>query len=126
MVMEFIDGETLTKKLEGTTGKKLDEEEAATLMHSLFRAINHCHSIGVIHRDIKLDNIMINNDNEIRVIDFGLSKACRRNTMTKMRAKVGTHAYMAPELKNEQKYTYKVDFWALGVVLHQLVVGLDP
>jgi serine/threonine protein kinase len=95
--------------------------EAATIIHNLFLAVNHCHALGVIHRDIKLDNIMVTKNNEIRLIDFGLSKM-QQISMKKMNTFAGTPIYMAPEIY-DKSYTYKVDFWAIGVVLVLLVSG---
>jgi serine/threonine protein kinase len=75
----------------------------------------------VIHRDIKLDNIMVTHMNEIRLIDFGLSKM-QSNSMKRMNTFAGTPLFMAPEI-NSRNYTFKVDLWAIGVVLVMLVSG---
>jgi len=64
-------------------------------MRGLFQAINHCHAQGVVHRDIKPDNIMITADNTVRLIDFGLSVAASKRNLTEI---AGTPYYMAPEV----------------------------
>ena len=89
-------------------------------MKSLFQAINHCHAQNIVHRDIKPDNIMITNNNTVRLIDFGLSKASRNNRQLTTMA--GTPYYMAPEVL-EGSYSKKADIWSLGVLLYTLVCG---
>ena len=64
---------TIQKKTE-LTENGIDEHDAITIMRNLFSAINHCHAMSIIHRDIKADNIMINDDGEVRLIDFGMAK----------------------------------------------------
>lgn len=92
-------------------------------MRGLFQAINHCHAQGVVHRDIKPDNIMITADNTVRLIDFGLSKATKNNK--NMTTVAGTPFYMAPEVL-EGSYSAKADIWSLGVLLYTLVCGYLP
>lgn len=90
-------------------------------MKSLFQAINHCHAQGIIHRDIKSENIMITDSGSVRLIDFGLSKASKRNLKTI----AGTPYYMAPEVLDGD-YGQKADIWSLGVLLYTLVSGYLP
>ena len=83
-------------------------------MKQLFQAINHCHAQNIVHRDIKPDNIMITNDDSVRLIDFGLSKASKKGKQLKTVA--GTPYYMSPEVL-EGAYSKKADIWSLGVLL---------
>lgn len=91
-------------------------------MKSLFQAINHCHAQNVVHRDIKPDNIMITENDTVRLIDFGLSKASKNKKLTTV---AGTPYYMAPEVL-EGSYGQKADIWSLGVILYTLVSGYLP
>ena len=91
-------------------------------MKGILEAINHCHANNVVHRDIKPENIMINDDDETKLIDFGLSKTSKKNNMTTV---AGTPFYMAPEVLN-QNYTSKADIWSLGVLLYTMVSGYLP
>ena len=91
-------------------------------MKSLFQAINHCHAIDVIHRDIKPENIMITKEGQVRLIDFGLSKASKKKNLSTV---AGTPYYMAPEVL-EGSYGAKADIWSLGVLLYTLVSGYLP
>lgn len=92
-------------------------------MTKLFGAINHCHASGIVHRDIKPENIMIGKDKELKLIDFGLSKA--NKDKGKLHTIAGTPFYMAPEVL-DGGYNYKADIWSLGVLLYILLSGYLP
>ena len=77
-------------------------------MKQLFQAINHCHAHNIVHRDIKPDNIMITDDDSVRLIDFGLSKA--HKGLKRMNTVAGTPYYMSPDVL-EGAYTIKADLW---------------
>ena len=90
-------------------------------MKSLFQAINHCHAIDVIHRDIKPENIMITKEGQVRLIDFGLSKASKKKNLSTV---AGTPYYMAPEvLMRGQTYSLPADWFSLGCMLYKLLKG---
>ena len=72
--MEYIPGKPLFQKIIDQPANVFSEDQAAKYMKQLFQAVNHCHAQGIVHRDIKPDNIMITEDNSVRLIDFGLSK----------------------------------------------------
>lgn len=89
--------------------------------------MSHIHNLGMIHRDLKLENIMMNSVLEGKIIDFGLVRVDdingSRNSMTKG---VGTLAYMSPEMLNEEEYDNKTDVYSYGIVLFALFVGRLP
>jgi calcium-dependent protein kinase len=91
-------------------------------MRGILQAINHCHANKVVHRDIKPENIMVNDEDETKLIDFGLSKTQTKGAMTTV---AGTPFYMAPEVLNES-YSAKADIWSLGVLLYTMVSGYLP
>ena len=72
--MEHIPGKPLFQKIIDQPANMFSEDQAAKYMKQLFQAVNHCHAQEIVHRDIKPDNIMITEDNSVRLIDFGLSK----------------------------------------------------
>jgi calcium-dependent protein kinase len=92
------------------------------MMTKLLKAINHCHTEGIAHRDIKPENIMITDDGDLKLIDFGLSKQVKDK---KMKTIVGTPYYIAPEVL-QGKYGVKCDIWSLGVIMYILLSGYLP
>ena len=122
LVMEYVDGMEMFEKITHKKNQRFGEKQAAQYMLQLFKAINHCHANGVVHRDIKPENIMITEKDEIRLIDFGLSKV---QTGDKLGELAGTPLYMAPEVISGS-YGKEADMWSLGVLLYTLVSGYLP
>lgn len=119
---EFIPGCSLYAYLVKHPGKKLCENACKLLFKQIVSAIHYCHSQKVSHRDIKLENILINND-QVKMIDFGFAIANQQ----KCRTFCGTPSYMAPELVNREEYSpFAVDIWALGVLLYAMLSGKFP
>jgi len=96
---------------------------AAGYMKKLFSALAHMHAQGVVHRDIKPENIMLTSKDELKLIDFGLSK--RTNKGAAMKTIAGTPYYMAPEVLDGE-YHEKCDTWSLGVLLYVFMSGYLP
>lgn len=95
LVFEYIDGVDLSDYI--TERRKISEEKAAFILQQICSTINYLHSIHICHRDIKLDNIMINPDTlETKLIDFGF--ATKFNDRVRMKGKIGTPYYVAPEV----------------------------
>ncbi|CAG8475505.1 606_t:CDS:2 [Diversispora eburnea] len=101
---------------------KITQREAGRIAGQLLEALNHLHSHGVIHRDLKLSNILSNSDNEIKLADFGIASL----TPTSTTSMVGTIPYMAPDVvrvASDRPYDTKVDIWSLGVCILELLTG---
>lgn len=121
--MEYVEGVSLLDKICEQENKAFSEKQAAEYMLRLFSAVNHCHANGVIHRDIKPDNIMVTHNNELKLIDFGLSTIRKEEKFHN--EIVGTGYYMAPEVI-DGRYTETADIWSLGALLYLLVSGYLP
>ncbi|HUT33615.1 MAG TPA: protein kinase [Planctomycetota bacterium] len=125
--MEYVDGETVAKLL--SRGGPLPEERALRIAADVARALDHAYSKGLIHRDIKPDNIMVTADGRVRVTDFGLAKAIGQGTPdgTDDERFMGTPAYVAPEqIRSEPDIGCRADIFSLGVTLFQMLTGELP
>jgi tetratricopeptide (TPR) repeat protein/tRNA A-37 threonylcarbamoyl transferase component Bud32 len=124
LVMELVAGEPLSKVLEA---KKLDRPRLIALLEKVARALHHAHEKGVIHRDLKPDNILVSGD-EPKVADFGLAHLVESSpALTRSGAVLGTPKYMAPEqVEGEREITARTDVHALGVLLYEILTGRPP
>jgi WD40 repeat protein len=126
IVSDLVRGVSLSDWL---SGKKLTAREAVALCSKLSGAIEHAHQRGVIHRDLKPHNILMDADGEPHITDFGLAKReADEVTVTRDGQVLGTPAYMAPEQASGQGYRAdrRADVYSLGVVLYQLTTGELP
>lgn len=121
-VMPFIRGGNLIKL--NKNHDKLPEKAIKMYIAQLAYVIGHLHSKNIIHRDIKLENIMIEESGYLKLIDFGVSK--KLTSQAQAQTLVGTDQYMAPEIVCGKPYDYSVDWWALGVVTYALATGYMP
>lgn len=112
------------EKLEDEGGV-LEEKDAAVLVNSLLSCVNYCHQKGLVHRDLKLENILLHDSdyNDIKLIDFGLARHFEEDT--RFDELVGTPYYVAPEVL-EQNYGYKSDLWSLGIIAYMVLGGFAP
>ncbi len=119
--MECIDGETLRRKI---PVQKTDD--ALNYAIQIGEALQEAHSKGIVHRDIKADNIMVNAKNQIKVMDFGLAKLKGSLKLTKTSSTVGTLAYMAPEQIQGGEVDARSDIFSFGIVLFEMLTGKTP
>src|SRR6476620_6719283 len=135
---EYIDGVTLRQKLsEG----RLEPREILDIAVQVAAALEEAHSAGIIHRDIKPDNIMIRRNGYVKVLDFGLAKLtetlsdrspsdCEASTrvlvQTDAGVVMGTSHYMSPEQARGKLVDARADIWSLGVVIYEMVAGRTP
>ena len=131
IVMELVDGETLADRL-GRDPLSLDE--ALHVASRLADALDAAHQKGIVHRDLKPDNIKITSNGTVKVLDFGLAKFLADpaqeedtfSTVTGRSVVLGTPAYMAPEQAQGNAVDRRVDVWAFGVILYEMVTGVRP
>lgn len=103
-------------------GQTYSEDKVSQLLRDMLSSLNYLHSMGIVHRDIKLENFIIEDDScRLILIDFGLSKTIDRNE--KLSQVVGSSYYTAPEVIN-RCYDTKCDVWSIGVMLYMLLAGM--
>tara|TARA_B110000285_G_C14851527_1_gene480155 strand:+ start:212 stop:604 length:393 start_codon:yes stop_codon:yes gene_type:complete len=121
MVMELCEGGTLGDKI---SSEKIFNREAiaANYMYQCCLALQHCAQLNIMHRDIKPENIMIGNDGEVKLIDFGLSLV-REGTENNLN-QAGSPYYFAPEVF-KKVYGRDVDIWSLGVSFYEMLSGKE-
>lgn len=120
IVMEHCVGEELFGVI--ARRKTLREGEAVDIMEKMLRAVSHCHEVGVIHCDLKPENVMVSRDGVVKVIDFGLAVKAD----SKVCGIAGTPHFIAPEIINCGLYTKAADMWALGITMHIMLTGYIP
>jgi serine/threonine protein kinase len=123
IVFEYIDGENL-KEL--SNRGPLDAREAIRLALQVARALSFAHERGLVHRDVKPQNVLLNEDGQAKVTDFGIARSLDVHGVTQTGTVLGTSDYIAPEQARGQKVDPKTDIYSLGVVLYELLSGEVP
>ena len=124
IVMEFLDGITLKEYMDKKG--KLPWKEACNYTLQILRALEHAHSKGVVHRDIKPQNIMLLHNGEIKVTDFGIAKTPNMPAVTITDKAIGTVYYISPEQAGGKETSYASDIYSVGVMLYEMVTGRLP
>ena len=124
IVMEFVDGPSCAEILRerGT----LPAAEAVDILGQSCRGLDYAHRHGVVHRDVKPGNLLLNPDGMVKLADFGIAKAAEQSDITKVGSVLGTAAYLAPEQARGEPAGPASDVYALGVVAYQLLAGRLP
>lgn len=123
LIMECVSGQSLSTFVKQREGRKLPENEACFFFRQLVSALRYVHNKNVSHRDVKLENILITRENQLKLIDFGFA-ACSKD---RLRIFCGTPSYMAPEIVQKKDYFGdKSDIWACGILFFVLVCGGFP
>ena len=121
--MEFIDGEELKDKIKSNQSAINKIISTAT---QIAKGLEAAHKKGIIHRDIKSSNIIITNDGNVKIMDFGLAKIRGTAELTKNGSTLGTAAYMSPEQAEGKQIDQRTDIWSFGVVLYEMLTGQLP
>ena len=124
ITMEFVDGKDLRALIREK--KKFAPEEAVEIIQQVCLALDAAHSVGVIHRDLKPQNIMRDGSGRILVMDFGLARTLEGDGMTQTGAIVGTMEYMSPEQALAKDLDQRSDLFALGLILYEMLTGKAP
>jgi len=124
IVFEYIDGENL-KELVVRKGR-LDVDEALEIALEVARGLAFAHEHGLVHRDVKPQNVLLNGDARAKVTDFGIARSLDVDGMTQTGTVLGTSNYIAPEQASGQRVDAHTDVYALGVVLYEMLAGEVP
>src|SRR5215467_5331323 len=124
--MEYLEGQTLSELLKNI--KPLPEPDAVKIASHVCTALAYMHQQGVVHRDLKPQNIMLCNDGSIRIMDFGIARAenSRRLTFVGFTPAMGTPDYMAPEQVRGSRGDARTDIYSLGAILYETATGETP
>ena len=124
IVMEFVDGEDLKTFLRRTG--PLDEQRAREIGAQVCEVLDYAHSNGIVHRDIKPQNILMSPDGQVKVTDFGIARALASTTITETGTVLGSVQYLSPEQARGLGVGRSADLYSLGVVLYEATTGALP
>ncbi len=124
IVMEYIEGKTLKQLLKKR--ESLTLTEVVDIMTQLTDGISHAHESYIIHRDIKPQNIMIEDDGRIKITDFGIAMALNATQLTQTNSVMGSVHYLPPEQASGKSATVKSDIYSLGIMMYELLTGNVP
>ncbi|MBR2088790.1 MAG: serine/threonine protein kinase, partial [Oscillospiraceae bacterium] len=124
IVMEYIDGITLKEYIDAE--QVLTWKDSVHFIIQVLRALQHAHDRGIVHRDIKPQNIMLFTDGTIKVMDFGIAKFAREDNGTQSDQAIGTVHYISPEQARGDDTDEKSDIYSVGVMLYEMLTGQKP
>ncbi len=126
IVMEYVDGRTIRDLLRDD--RRLLPERALEITDGVLRALDYSHRNGIVHRDIKPGNVMLNRSGEIKVMDFGIARAVSdaQATMTQTAQVIGTAQYLSPEQARGERVDARSDLYSVGCLLYELLTGRPP
>ncbi len=121
--MEFVDGESLDDLV---SRRAFSINESLEVFASVCEAVGYIHQNGIVHRDIKAQNIKLTAAGKAKLLDFGIAKAAGSHGLTQTGGVIGTPNYLSPEQLKGEKATSSADVWALGVLLYEMLTGTLP
>lgn len=124
IVMEYIEGITLKEYIEQQ--KTINWKEAVHFATQILRALQHAHDKGIVHRDVKPQNILLLQNGNIKVTDFGIARFSRGETRTMTASAIGSVHYISPEQARGEITDDKADIYSVGVVLYEMITGELP
>jgi len=124
IVMEHVEGETLADLL--ARRDRLPPEEAGGLAFQAAHGLAHAHAAGLVHRDVKPQNLLLREDGTLKIADFGIARAAEGTSLTQAGTVLGTAAYLSPEQALGEDVTPATDVYSLGAVLYELLTGRPP
>lgn len=123
IVNEFIEGMTLKEYI--STCSPLEVEEVVNITIQILNGLNHAHQKGVVHKDIKSQNILLNAERKVKITDLGIADIIDEE-FTRTQSLMGTPQYVAPEILNRDRLTIQSDIYSVGILLYEMLVGKAP
>ncbi|EAR89316.2 Serine/Threonine kinase domain protein (macronuclear) [Tetrahymena thermophila SB210] len=123
-VTEFYEGQSLFSFIRSQPDKKIQHQQALVIFRYILSGLIELHELNILHRNIKVENIILTNDQSVKICGFGICRELDTDNMTW--SLCGTPSYLAPEILLGQPYNYKSDIWSLGVLLFAMVTGQLP
>ncbi|KAJ3423904.1 ribosomal protein S6 KINASE [Anaeramoeba flamelloides] len=123
-VMEYVSGGDIYHRL--NVDRRFSEKRVLLYSAAMIIALQKIHEHGAIYRDMKPENLLIDNKGYLKLIDFGLAKIFRSKKKRKCKTRCGTPEYVAPEVIKGEKYGIEADYWSLGIVLFEMLHGMPP
>ena len=123
IAMELVEGESVKEKIKA---RPLKLDEAIDVAVQTAEGLKAAHNKGVVHRDIKPANLMLTEEGQVKIMDFGLAQLAEQSRLTKTATILGTPAYMSPEQAKRQPTDRRTDVWSLGAVIYEMVTGRLP
>jgi eukaryotic-like serine/threonine-protein kinase len=124
IVMEYVEGETLADLI-ARTGP-VPPERAVELILQVCAGLEHAHAAGLVHRDIKPQNLLVRSDGVVKIADFGIARTLQATRLTQVGTVLGTAAYLAPEQAAGERVTAAADIYSIGAVAYELLTGRTP
>ena len=124
LVMEYVEGITMKEYIDFK--KTIEWGEAVYYVSQILRALGHAHSMGIIHRDVKPQNIMITREGVVKVMDFGIAKMLKSESITMTDMALGTVDYISPEQASGKEIGFYSDIYSVGVMLYEMTTGKLP
>jgi serine/threonine protein kinase/tetratricopeptide (TPR) repeat protein len=123
IAMAYYEGGTLRDRIDSGS---LTADEAVAIASQIASGLSRAHEKGIVHRDIKPQNILLTRDGEAKIIDFGLAKLAGRTKLTRDGSTLGTAAYMSPEQARGEEVDHRSDIFSLGSILYEMLTGEPP
>ena len=124
IVMEYVEGETLADLM--TRGGPMQPDRAVDLLLQICAGLEHAHAAGLVHRDIKPQNLLVRPDGVVKIADFGIARTLQATQLTEVGTVLGTASYLAPEQAAGERVTAAADIYSVGAVGYELLTGRTP
>jgi len=124
IVMEYVDGTDLKQHIQ--TNHPIPHKKVINIMQQVLNGISYAHANGVIHRDIKPHNMLMDAEGNIKITDFGIAVALSQNSITQTNSLLGSVQYISPEQARGNVVTKQSDIYSLGIVLYEMLTGSVP